>query len=230
MIVLNLTLNGIYGFDDFNINFTYPKKIVNSIIENENLAGRERFRYKKAIILMGANATGKTSLGKALLRIFDYMANGNPIPLCEMVPKERGYFSIDFVNDDYRLQRLSATIVPSQNEVEIEYQDAEIGVLDSYEKCSSKLIDRTAEATKAPTSLKRLVGEIRYRFAYPEIEKTLKLTGANKATLLKTLRAVIGTLDPTLQNVSLSKDLKDTFIIRRGDTEIIIQEGKLLNR
>ena len=77
MIVLNLTLNGIYGFDDFNINFTYPKKIVNSIIENENLAGRERFRYKKAIILMGANATGKTSLGKALLRIFDYMANGN---------------------------------------------------------------------------------------------------------------------------------------------------------
>ncbi len=48
--------------------------------------------------------------------------------------------------------------------------------------------------------------------------------------MLKTLRAVIGTLDPTLQDVSLSKDLKDTFIIRRGGTEIIIQEGKLLNR
>ena len=30
--------------------------------------------------------------------------------------------------------------------------------------------------------------------------------------------------------VSISKDLKDTFIIRRGGTEIIIQEGKLLNR
>lgn len=47
---------------------------------------------------------------------------------------------------------------------------------------------------------------------------------------MKTLRAVIGTLDPTLQDVQLSKDLKDTFIIRRGDTEIIIQDGKLLNR
>ena len=73
MIVLNLTLNGIYGFDDFNINFTYPKKIVNSIIENENLAGRERFRYKKAIILMGANATGKTKtaiIEEALLQYF----------------------------------------------------------------------------------------------------------------------------------------------------------------
>ena len=28
MIVLNLTLDGIYGFNDFMINFTYPKKIV----------------------------------------------------------------------------------------------------------------------------------------------------------------------------------------------------------
>ena len=43
-------------------------------------------------------------------------------------------------------------------------------------------------------------------------------------------RAVVGTLDPTLQDISISRDLKDTFIIRRGGTEIIIQEGKLLNR
>ena len=85
-------------------------------------------------------------------------------------------------------------------------------------------------STRTATALKKLVGAVRYRFAYPEIEKSLKLTGANKSILLKTLRAVIGTLDPTLQDVSLSRDLKDTFIIRRGGTEIIIQEGKLLNR
>ena len=29
MIVLNLTMDGIYGFHDFSVNFTYPKKIVN---------------------------------------------------------------------------------------------------------------------------------------------------------------------------------------------------------
>ena len=37
MIVLNLELDGIYGFDDFKINFTYPKKVVNSIIDDEYL-------------------------------------------------------------------------------------------------------------------------------------------------------------------------------------------------
>ena len=34
MIVLNLQLNGIYGFNNFNINFTYPKKIIDSIIKD----------------------------------------------------------------------------------------------------------------------------------------------------------------------------------------------------
>ena len=101
MIVLNLTLDGIYGFNDFMINFTYPKKIVNSIVERESLAGRERFRYKKAVVLMGANATGKTSLGKALLRIFSYMKNGTPTPLYEMLSGEKGSFCIDFVNGYY---------------------------------------------------------------------------------------------------------------------------------
>ena len=64
MIVLNLELKGIYGFDDFHINFSYPKKIVNSIIEHEHLKGRERFRYKKAVILWEQTQLEKPVLGK----------------------------------------------------------------------------------------------------------------------------------------------------------------------
>jgi len=41
---------------------------------------------------------------------------------------------------------------------------------------------------------------------------------------------VIGTLDPTLADIRISRDLKDSFIIRRKGAEIIIQDGKLLNR
>ena len=85
MIVLNLKLDRIFGFEDFEINFTYPKKVVNSIIEGEHLAGRERFRYKKAVILMGANATGKTSLGKALLKICTFLNTGNAAVLLDIM-------------------------------------------------------------------------------------------------------------------------------------------------
>ena len=145
-----------------------------------------------------------------------------------MAADNNGYFCIDFVNGDYRLQRLAVRIDALNEDIDIRYQTADIDTMDSYEKCVKKLKDQTVEATSKP--LRKLVGNIQYRFAYPEIEKSLKLTGANKKVLLKTLHAVIGTLDPTLQDVRLSKDLKDTFIIRRGGTEIIIQEGKLLNR
>ena len=134
MIVLDLELKEIYGFNDFHINFSYPKKIVNSIIDQEHLKGRERFRYKKAVILMGANATGKTSLGKALLRIFGYMTDGNPTPLYEMVAGDKGYFSIDFVNGDYRLQRLSAQIDASNQEIDIQYQTADIDAIGDDEQ------------------------------------------------------------------------------------------------
>lgn len=49
MVVLQLTLTSIYEIDDFNINFTYLKKIVNSFIEGENLEGRERSAIKRRL-------------------------------------------------------------------------------------------------------------------------------------------------------------------------------------
>lgn len=50
MIVLYAKLNNALGFVNFNINFSCPKKIVNSIIEDEHLLNRTNFRYKKVVI------------------------------------------------------------------------------------------------------------------------------------------------------------------------------------
>lgn len=231
MIVMDLTLHNIFGFTNFNINFSYPKKIVNSIIENECLAERPNFRYKKAVILMGANATGKTSLGKALLRIFKFINSGNTALLLDMVsPEATGAFCIDFVNNGFTLHRLSAVIDPASSNISLSYAHTEIEEKDSYEKCVKRLEYHTEIVGTEANTLKKLFGELNFRFAYPEIESTLKIAGIRKDTLLRTLKAVIGTLDPTLTDVSVSKDLRDSFIIRRKGTEIIIQDGKLLNR
>lgn len=230
MIILNLKLDGIYGFDNFEINFTYPKRVVNSIIDEEHLDGRERFRYKKAVILMGANATGKTSLGKALLKIITYINTGNPMVLYDAVSGTGGSFLIDFVNEGFVLHRLKGMIDVSTLNVEINYKTAKIDKMDSYEKSVAKLKDHTVEVTANMKVLKQMIGPVSYRFAYPEIESSILLNDIDRDVFLKTLRAVIGTLDPTLKEITISKDLKDTFIIRRKNAEIIIQEGKLLNR
>lgn len=231
MIVLNLKLDKIYGFNNFEINFTYPKKVVNSILDGEHLEGRERFRYKKAVVLMGANATGKTSLGRTLQKIFSFIKTGNMMVLLDLVSDQDASFSIDFVNIGFTMHRLTATIYANRQHISFKYETAEIDKMDSYEKCVEKLRIFSMDKSELPSySFINHVGPIDYRFSYPEIESSLMLSGTNKDTLLKTLRAVIGTLDPTLHDVSISKDLKDTFIIKRKGTEIIIQEGKLLNK
>lgn len=230
MIVLDVKLNNILGFANFNINFSYPKKIVNSFIENEYLIGRPNFRYKKVVLLMGANATGKTSFGKALSKIFKYINSGNTTLLFDIVShNEIGEFTIDFVNKGYVLHRLSATIDNKNENIDLRYGQTIIDEKDSYEKCAAKLVNLQSIDTDAKT-FKKIFGELSYRFAYPEIESTLNISEVKQNTLLKTLRAVIGTLDPTLTDVSISKDLRDSFIIRRRGVEIIIQDGKLLNR
>ena len=81
MIVMNIEMDNFMSFNNFAMNLSYPKKIVNSSIENEFLTGFTNFRYKKVNILMGANATGKTSFGTGYFR----KHNG-----CEFVWKRNG--------------------------------------------------------------------------------------------------------------------------------------------
>ena len=229
MIIMSVKLNHVYGFDDFELNLSYPRKLTADIIGDECLAGRERFRYKKAVILMGTNAVGKTSLGRALLTIFRSIKDANEAILREFdrngMPAS---FQVDFVNEGYVLHRFEG-VVDGDN-VSIHYASSEIGEMDSYEMAKAKLADRTDELDGDFKKLRTSVGTLDYRFAYPEIESTLRVTDVNQTLLLKSLRAVIGTLDPTLTDISIAKDLKNSFVIRRRGKEIIIQEGKLLNR
>ena len=62
MIVMDLKLDNLCAFRNFYVNFSYPKKIVNSYIENEHLEGMPNFRYKQVNIIMGSNAIGYENL------------------------------------------------------------------------------------------------------------------------------------------------------------------------
>lgn len=229
MVVLDVALDHILGFNDFNINFTYPRKIVNSTIENEHLKDRPAFRYKKAVILMGANATGKTSLGIVLSKIFNFINTGNTALLHDMVaPDATGSFSIDFINEGYTMHRLSASL--TSDSLTLTHAKTAIGERDTYEKCAFRIEGKCKPIHSDVVTLRKLFGELHFRFAYPEIDPPMSFSGINKDILLQTLKVVLGTLDPALSDVVISQDLRDSFIIRRKGTDIIIQDGKLLNR
>ena len=153
--MMNLELKNILGFDDFSINFSYPQKIVNSMIEHEHLSGRTGFRYKKAVILMGANATDKTSLGKVLSRIFKYINTVNTSILYELVPtRENGSFRIDFVNTGNLLHRLCVDIDSMKENIDFRYCRTEIEERDTYEKCAARISENASYAETSPGRLK----------------------------------------------------------------------------
>ena len=129
MLLLNIILNNIYGFSDFEMDFSYPKNIASSIVGDEFLPDRPNFRYRKVIVLMGANAAGKSCLGKALQYIMDFINTGDTSVLGSLpVSGETGSFSIDFVNERYVLHRIEVQIIAANtgHTYNVKYSNAEI--------------------------------------------------------------------------------------------------------
>ena len=235
MVIMNLELDNIYGFKNFCINFSYPKKIVKSAIEKEFLADRPNFRYKKAVILMGANATGKTTLGRALLRIFSFIKNPSPSFFLQMISnqKEGARFSIDFVNKGYILHRVIAEtgVINNSETASIlmmtKCYKAEIGLRDTYEKTVQKLKKQDFKDVEKMLSD---VGDFNYDFALDNEENFHQTSAIEPNLFLKVLKAVIGTLDPSLNDISVLEGVEDSYVIRRGGQEIILQKGQLTNQ
>lgn len=236
MIVMNLELDNIYGFNAFRINFSYPKKIVNSTIDHEHLKDCPQFRYKKAVILMGANATGKTTLGRALLRIFSFIGSGNPAYLTQMISeKDRpSRICIDFVNTDRVLHRMVVKSNPDNKTsttpiFSVDFSSSYILKTDTYESAVKRLVPEKTDITTM-NSLSGIIGPLQFSFALDNEENNHQ-TGAVKPELfLKVLKAVIGTLDPSLKDISVLEGVEDSYVIRRNEQEIILQKGKLTNQ
>ena len=84
---MDVKIDNLYAFKDFHMNMSYPKKVVNSPIDNEFLEDRTNFRYRRVNILMGSNATGKTSFGKIMMLFFNFLS------LEELLINIRDYFT-----------------------------------------------------------------------------------------------------------------------------------------
>ena len=102
MVIMDVKFDNFYAFRNFHMNMAYPKKILHSYIENEFLEGYPNFRYKKVNIIMGANASGKTSLGKMLMNIFNFLKKKEFSSITHAIcnPALSARFSIDFVASD----------------------------------------------------------------------------------------------------------------------------------
>lgn len=105
MIFINLAIDNFYTFEKFNIDFTFPRKLSRSIIENECLVYAPKIKYKRVNIIMGANASGKTALGKFLCSVQNFLIGRSCTFINNVYDKDKkASFKIIFVINNYMFE------------------------------------------------------------------------------------------------------------------------------
>lgn len=239
MIVMDVKLDNFLSFKNFHMNMSYPKKIVGSYIENENLSGYPNFRYKKVNILMGANATGKTSFGKMLMSIFNFMDKKQYDRLTEVIgdTSKEASFSIDFIGNENILYRVETKITPlteenySNKNIEVIVKSMPIRAKDSYETCVERLKNSKQEKYENYIEELEKVTGLSWMFRYPEDYGKARVlsTPKNNKKYTRILEYTLKALDPAICKVEKSSEVDNTYIIRTSNKNVIIQDGKMVN-
>ena len=234
MIVLNLELDNLFGFEDFKINFSYPKKIVNSSIKDETLYDKPNFRYKKVNIIMGTNASGKTSLGKALMMIFNFFEKKESANIVNKIKNKQkmASFSIDLVLgtelifQKETLYRINCVFKPKQD-IQLDVYKSRILKMDYYESTVKKLKKMNLESENYIDVLDHIENHFGWLFTYPE-EGSNFLDGKNNIDL-KIFENILKTLDPSIIGISKIRDVKNSYKLQLKNQDLIIQNGKFID-
>ena len=234
MAVLNVQLDNILCFNDFKADFTYPKKIVRSPLEYEYLKNYPSIRYKKVNIIIGSNATGKTSLGKALWKIFVFLRDREAKPIRDLVTDNSrdAYILLDCVYSVGLFFRFEA-IIKTNGDIVVKYLPLRINKDDTYEKMVERLPKDSSFVNYVQALEKAKIGG--WFFKFPTIEDgfdriSCKYDDKRKTEFVKTFDNVLKTFDPSIEKVFKSEEQEDTYIIRfyNGKT-VAIKDGETIS-
>lgn len=212
---------------------SYPKKIVDSTINQEYLEDRPNFRYRKVNIIMGGNATGKTSLGKLLMLFLNYFTDGTYKRFTNIIhdTSKTAQLIIDFVTALNVLYRFELKIEPmhdnySEENVHINFYYTPINVKDNYEMCA-KRID---EADCYETTYDK-INTSGWHFSYPKDAWTdkKKIDFVDNDKYLHVLEQVLKTLDTSIKEVIKVKELDNTYAIKYDRYSVLIKDGEITN-
>lgn len=237
MVILDAKLNNFYAFKNFHINLTYPKKIVDSCIEEEHLQDRPNFRYKKVNVLLGANASGKTTFGRIIMKIFNFMDKKNYEFITEAICErdKEASFVLDLASKNNVFYRVTCVITPcvedkyTAENIKLEVREESIRAKDSYEACVKRIeITPFVPADNYLTELEKM-GELAWLFEYPKDNKRV-LNLPNKDSKFRfVLENILRSLDPSIKEVKISQDVDNGYVIILPNESIVIQKGQTLD-
>lgn len=240
MIIMNLKIHNFLAFYGFEVDFSYPKKIVDSYIENEHLKGHPNFRYKKVNIIMGANASGKTSLGRMIMNAVSFIDTKRFEYLTDCInnTSEKAFLSMDFIGDGEVMYNMSVSILPikgekyTPNQVQVSVSKVKINSRDSYETCKVRLNEMASHVDVNYATLLNEIEPLRYCFQYPvDADGEYRLHDVkNPVVYSMIMEKILKALDPAIDKVEPLTEVDNSFVIRMGNRSFILKDGELTNR
>lgn len=73
MVILSMYCNNIFMFRNFYLDFTYERKVNSAFPDNDSLFPESKIKVRKSMVLMGGNAAGKTTFGKLLCAVNNFI-------------------------------------------------------------------------------------------------------------------------------------------------------------
>lgn len=238
MILLSLMADNFFEFNDFCINFTYKKKPVKTTLDNEYLSYCPTFRYKKFVMLMGANASGKTTFGLLLRGIVNFIAFREyaHIANCVKDNKKEAKLTIDFIDEAKRMYRLDLMIDPikkseyESNNIHVNVRYVDIVGNDNYEKCLKRIEKQEINITSNYIKELEKVNKITWMFKFAENDSISGETNnLRKNSFIETLDRTLKVLDPRILEVKKVANSKDTYLIKYGNREVLLSDGNIAN-
>lgn len=248
MVIMKVKFNNVLSFYDFEVNFSYASKLKTSLIDGEYLKDIPRFRYKKLNIFVGSNATGKTSLITCIWKTLVFLEEKNKSYITNIFNTKYSASSIeiDLVEDKPQKYLLHRFKIKSNNlgndiDVKISHTYVVLSTLpssyDSYEIKVKELDAMEDNYIDYLECLNKCSVSFGWNAVLPATEEGFDrinyITPSNdkeEQMFENILERVFKTLDPSIINVSKSKDANNAYVFEHENIgKIIIQEGMLIS-
>ena len=237
MILMKLKIDNYMAFNDFEMNMSYPKKIVgNHMIEY--LERFPNYRYRKLNILMGANASGKTSIGRMLMIIFNFVDRKEYTSVISHinVPEKDAFFEVQFVVEDtfYRINSLVRANMErnyTSDSFRTKVESIKINKNDSYESCLERL-DKKSDGLYSSDYIRELekIDKLSWAFEFPRdsMRATSSFIPQDDKKYVCILKNTLQALDPLILDVEKINESDDVYMIKLANERLLIKNGQIV--
>ena len=193
---------------------------------------------------MGANATGKTALGRILMSIFNFIDGKEYSSITRLIDdkKKEAEFTIDLAFPSFQLYRIKGSFSALSDETD-EYRSDDVTVEvwnesilpnDSYERCVERLAAKQSMITDSYIKALEKIPKMTWYFQYPYAPegKIRALIPFNSEEYRKTLEMTLKSLDPRIVGVSkVDEAVKTnrTYIVQYPNCSAIIRNGTVVD-